>query len=105
MDISTADLQSSAPTFQHQSEALRQAAQTLRTTLDNLGAPWGGDEQGREFENAYAPNWAAIEQSVGVLVEGLASIHLAMKKMAEGHAGNEALTEGMFKPHDSRGGR
>jgi uncharacterized protein YukE len=96
LDISTADLKASAPTFQTQSEKLRKAASTLREKLDALGAPWGGDEQGRTFGDAYTPHRTDIERAVGVLVTGLASIHQAMDDMADGHVDNEAAIEGMF---------
>ncbi len=95
-DISTADLKASAPTFHTQSETLRRAASTLTEKLDALGAPWGGDEQGRTFGDAYTPHRATIERSVGILVAGLASIHQAMDDMADGHVDNEAAIEGMF---------
>lgn len=96
LDISTADLKASAPTFHTQSEKLRRAASTLREKLDALGAPWGADEQGRTFGDSYEPHRATIERSVGILVAGLASIHQAMEDMADGHVGNETAIEGMF---------
>ncbi|WP_338018169.1 hypothetical protein [Streptomyces taklimakanensis] len=96
LDISTADLKASAPTFHTQSEKLRQAASTLKEKLDALGAPWGGDEQGRTFGDSYEPHRTTIERSVGILVAGLASIHGAMEDMADGHVDNEAAIKGMF---------
>jgi len=96
LDISTADLKASAPTFHTQSEKLRKAASTLKEKLDALGAPWGGDEQGRTFGDAYTPHRTTIERATGILVAGLASIHQAMDDMADGHVDNEAAVKGMF---------
>ncbi|MEU0744004.1 hypothetical protein [Streptomyces sp. NPDC006134] len=105
MDISTDGLKSAAPIFHRESEALRKAAHALSTTLDGLGAPWGGDEQGKEFENAYAPNREKVEKAVAILVEGLAGIGDAMKGMADGHIDNERLIEGMFTQAGRKGDR
>jgi hypothetical protein len=96
LDISTDDLHSTAPAFSAQSKALREAAAKLKTTLDGLGAPWGGDEQGTKFHDAYAPQRRLIEKTAAILAEGLESIHLGMKDMADGHINNESLVEAMF---------
>ncbi|WP_332888257.1 WXG100 family type VII secretion target [Streptomyces carminius] len=96
LNISAADLKASAPTFDTQSEKLRRAAATLKERLDALGAPWGGDEQGRTFGDAYAPHRESVERAAGILVAGLAGIHQSMNDMADGHVDNEAAIEGMF---------
>lgn len=96
LDISTDDLRSTAPAFAAQSDALRQAAARLKSTLDGLGSPWGDDKQGKKFEAAYGPNVTKIEHVVGILVQGLASIHEAMADMADNHVDNENLVKSMF---------
>lgn len=97
LDIKTADLKKSAPDFHKQSEALRKAAHTLMTNLAELGHPWGDDEQGAKFGDAYTPQIERIEKSTAILVTGLASIHTAMTDMADGHIDNEALIAAMFR--------
>ncbi|MGP4001326.1 WXG100 family type VII secretion target [Streptomyces sp. 8N706] len=98
------DLKDAAPVFYRQSETLRIAAKTLQTKLDSLGSPWGGDEQGNQFRDAYVPNRASIEKAVGILVEGLASIHDAMKDMADGHIENDELVKSLFTGVDRKAG-
>ncbi|MEV4334824.1 hypothetical protein AB0K02_30635 [Streptomyces sp. NPDC049597] len=107
LDIKTADLKASAPTFQEQSAALRLAARTLAEKLGELGTPWGDDEQGSQFADIYLPHVKQIKKSTGILIDGLASIHLAMTDMADGHIENEALIAAMFarlKPENGRDG-
>jgi uncharacterized protein YukE len=96
LDISTKDLKSAAPTFQTQSGELLKAALALGTKLDGLGQPWGGEEQVREFAEKYAEQRSSIESAVGVLVQGLASVHAAMADMADGHVDNEDAIRGIF---------
>ncbi|MFF3458962.1 hypothetical protein ACFYXH_32525 [Streptomyces sp. NPDC002730] len=97
LNISTQDLKKAAPTFQEQSTALANAAKALKESLDGMGSPWGDDEQGQKFGDAYSPKRKEIERAVGVLALGLKSIHAAMTDMADGHIENEKLIEGMFK--------
>ncbi|MER5685329.1 MULTISPECIES: hypothetical protein [unclassified Streptomyces] len=96
LDISTHDLKVAAPTFSKQSSDLSDALVALKTALGNLGSPWGDDKQGKAFHAAYAPNEKAIKQSAGILVDGLASIHLALTDMADGHIDNDELVRQMF---------
>lgn len=96
LDISTEDLKKAAPAFAKQGQALAEAAATLKRTLDGLGAPWGDDEQGAKFGDAYTPKRTEIERGVGILALGLKSINAAMVDMADGHIDNEKLVEGMF---------
>ena len=96
MDISTGDQHATAPTFHHQSKALQEAASALKTALDGLGAPWGNDEQGMKFHDAYAPHRTSIAKATAVLVLGLESIGVGMRDMADGHVDNESLVEAMF---------
>ncbi|MEU0394521.1 hypothetical protein ABZ208_17435 [Streptomyces sp. NPDC006208] len=96
LNISTTDLKKAAPTFQEQSTALANAAKALKESLDALGSPWGDDEQGQKFGDAYTPKRKEIEKAVGILALGLKSIHAAMTDMADGHIDNEKLIEGMF---------
>ncbi|UYQ62618.1 hypothetical protein [Streptomyces peucetius] len=104
LDIKTADLKASAPTFQEQSAALQLAAKTLAEKLGELGTPWGDDEQGSQFADTYLPHVKQIKQSTGILIDGLASIHLAMTDMADGHIENEALIAAMFARVKADGG-
>ncbi|WP_240649106.1 hypothetical protein [Streptomyces sp. Z26] len=96
LDISTKDLKSAAPTFGTQSGELLKAAEALGTKLDALGRPWGGEEQVAEFASKYTAQRASIENAVGILVQGLASVHVAMTDMADGHVDNEEAIRGMF---------
>ncbi|MFJ2443204.1 MULTISPECIES: WXG100 family type VII secretion target [unclassified Streptomyces] len=96
LDISTQDLKKAAPTFQEQSKALGDAAKALKKSLDALGSPWGDDEQGQKFGDAYSPKRTEIEKGVGILVLGLRSIHAAMTDMADGYVDDDKLVEGMF---------
>ncbi|MFD5413421.1 hypothetical protein [Streptomyces nojiriensis] len=40
---------------------------------------------------------ARIEESAGIIKDGLASIHTAMTDMADGHMENDALIGAMFR--------
>ncbi|MFF5446966.1 hypothetical protein [Streptomyces sp. NPDC012888] len=104
LDIKAADLKASAPTFSAQSEALRKAADELHKALQGLGKPWGDDERGEEFDAVYSPALEKIKKSTGILVEGLASIHVAMADMADGHIENDALVASMFTRIPPQGG-
>ncbi|MFK4222817.1 hypothetical protein [Streptomyces sp. NPDC019890] len=96
LEIHTADIKLTAPVFHTQAQNLSTALTTLVTTLDGLGAPWGDDEQGKKFYDAYHPQQKAIERAAGTLVLGLTSIHEAMADMADGHVDNDELIAGMF---------
>jgi hypothetical protein len=96
LEIHTADIKLTAPVFHEQAKNLSKALTTLVTTLDGLGAPWGDDEQGKSFYDAYHPQQKAIERAAGTLVLGLTSIHEAMADMADGHVDNDELIAGIF---------
>ncbi|MFF1481469.1 WXG100 family type VII secretion target [Streptomyces sp. NPDC058301] len=105
LDIKTADLKATAPTFHEQSVAVERALATLRASLATAGAAWGDDDPGTKFHDKYGPLVTRIEQSAGIIKDGLASIHLAMSDMADGHIDNDALVGSMFrravpKPHE-----
>jgi uncharacterized protein YukE len=78
-----------APAFATASSELQTALATLTTALSGLGAPWGGDDQGREFAKAYTPQHDALIKSFGTLVEGLASINDGLAA----HASNHQVTD------------
>ncbi|MEV6398027.1 hypothetical protein AB0M39_25180 [Streptomyces sp. NPDC051907] len=105
LDIKTADIKASAPGFHTQSEALRTAAVTLKQELDALGAPWGGEEEVAKFRDAYGKNLENMENSAAILVQGLASIHVALTDMADGHIDNEKLIRAMFSKADRKDAR
>ncbi|MGW8376910.1 WXG100 family type VII secretion target [Streptomyces sp. ODS28] len=96
LDIKTEDLKAAAPTFHKQSEHLQTALHQLQTKLAELGSPWGGDEQGQKFAHQYNPHKQQIEKAAGILVEGLASVHEAMKDMADGHIDNDEAVKSLF---------
>ncbi|KJY42386.1 hypothetical protein VR41_08050 [Streptomyces sp. NRRL B-1568] len=96
LDIKAADLKSTAPTFKEQSGKLHEALTALTHALHNLGKPWGEDDQGKRFQDAYEPAHTKIEGVTKVLVEGLASIHEAMVDMADGHIENDKHIAAMF---------
>ncbi|MFG2596396.1 hypothetical protein [Streptomyces sp. NPDC048462] len=97
LDIKTADIKATAPVFHTQGKNLSTALTTLVTTLDGLGAPWGDDEQGKKFGDAYSLQQKAVERAAGILVLGLVSIHEALADMADGHVDHDELISGMFK--------
>ncbi|MGW4855314.1 WXG100 family type VII secretion target [Streptomyces sp. NPDC004288] len=97
LEIKTADLKATAPTFHDQSVALGTALGALRASLAKAGAAWGDDEPGQQFHDTYGPIVERIQHSAGIIKEGLASIHTAMTDMADGHIENEALIEAMFR--------
>ncbi|WP_419998342.1 WXG100 family type VII secretion target [Streptomyces boninensis] len=96
LGISVTDVKAAAPAFSEQSRALYEAASRLQTKLAGLGKPWGGDDKGQEFERALEPQALEVDRAVGILIEGLASVHAAMKDMSDGHVDNEAAIKGMF---------
>ncbi|MFD9485325.1 hypothetical protein ACFWBX_15305 [Streptomyces sp. NPDC059991] len=96
LDIKTADLKLSAPVFHEQAKNLSTALTNLVKALDGFGKPWGDDEQGSAFGDAYEPQQKAIERGAGILVLGLTSIHEAMIDMSDGHVDNDELIAGMF---------
>lgn len=96
LNISTQDLKEAAPTFEEQGKALGDAAKALKESLAVLGSPWGEDEQGQEFGDAYSLKRKELERGVGILVAGLRSIHAAMTDMSDGYVDDEELIEGMF---------
>jgi uncharacterized protein YukE len=103
LDIKTADLKASAPTFGEQSRELKEALTALTTALDGLGSPWGDDDQGKAFAALYKPAHTKIENSTKILITGLASIHDAMADMADGHVDNETLVAAMFTKKGVKG--
>ncbi|WLW52852.1 hypothetical protein [Streptomyces sp. YU58] len=107
LDIKIADIKATAPHFEHESVALAHALTKLRTALAAAGSPWGDDDQGTAFHQAYGPHVTQIEHAAQILVDGLASIHTAMVDMADGHIDNERLVRSMFSrigvPHDTGG--
>lgn len=113
LDIKTADLKATAPTFHEQSVAMERALSTLAGSLAKAGAAWGDDAPGEKFHDQYGPLIARIDKSARVIKNGLASINLAMVDMADGHIDNDALIGSMFrKPvprpnqqHDDAGNR
>ncbi|MFG1805199.1 WXG100 family type VII secretion target [Streptomyces sp. NPDC049040] len=113
LDIKLADLQTSAPQFLTHSSDLATALAKLQGGLAAAGSPWGGDDQGKQFEDQYVPNVTSMTMAAEVLALGLASIHDAMVDMADGHVGNEELIRLMFSrngpkpeppPHTAGGG-
>ncbi|GHB50059.1 hypothetical protein GCM10010331_42110 [Streptomyces xanthochromogenes] len=108
LDIKVADVKLTAPVFHEQAANLSTALTNLVHALDGFGAPWGDDEQGKAFHDAYAPQQKVIERAAGTLVLGLVSIHEAMVDMSDGHVDNDQLIAGMFtkvkKSTDGAGG-
>ncbi|MCX5388205.1 hypothetical protein [Streptomyces sp. NBC_00083] len=91
LDIKTADLKATAPTFHEQSVAVELALSALATSLATAGAAWGDDNPGKAFHDLYGPLIARIDKSARVIKDGLSSINLAMVDMADGHIENDAL--------------
>ncbi|MFD9630654.1 hypothetical protein [Streptomyces violascens] len=97
LDIKTADLKATAPTFHEQSVAVERALSTLGTSLAKAGAAWGDDDPGEQFHDKYGPLIARIDKSARIIKDGLASINLAMVDMADGHIDNDALIGSIFR--------
>ncbi|MHB9862276.1 hypothetical protein [Streptomyces sp. YIM S03343] len=105
LHIKIADLKATAPAFDTESVALGRALHKLKLALAEAGSAWGDDDQGTAFHKAYGPRLHQIEGATKILTQGLASIHLAMSDMADGHIDNEELVRAMFAkinvgPHD-----
>ncbi|WP_063774918.1 WXG100 family type VII secretion target [Kitasatospora azatica] len=83
--IHPGDVQAVAPTFSQQSASLQTALESLKQSLTGLGAPWGDDKQGKEFGDAYSPPHDSVIASIGVLVQGLESIHDGLAAHADNH--------------------
>ncbi|MET7566942.1 hypothetical protein ABZT04_00325 [Streptomyces sp. NPDC005492] len=103
-DIKIADLKATAPHFQTHSTDLAKALTKLKTALGAAGSPWGDDDQGTAFHNAYGPHVTQMENAAQILTDGLASIHQAMTDMADGHIDNEELVRAMFSKVSVKGG-
>ncbi len=48
-----------------------------------MGAPWGNDEQGKQFAAGFLPNREKIDKALKVLVQGLASIDPALRALED----------------------
>ncbi|MET7542898.1 hypothetical protein [Streptomyces sp. NPDC005507] len=106
LDIKIADLKATAPHFHTHSTELAKALTKLKTGLAAAGSPWGDDKQGMQFHGHYGLNVKKMKHAAEILALGPASIHDAMKDMADGHIDNEELIRSMFSkikatPHDS----
>jgi len=113
LDIQIADLKATAPKFLTHSSDMATALTKLQKSLAAAGSPWGGDDQGKQFEDQYLPHVTSMTMAAEVLALGLASIHDAMADMADGHVDNEELVRLMFSrnrtkpeppPHTAGGG-
>jgi uncharacterized protein YukE len=90
-------MRSVAPQFATQSARLDKALGALKDTLDGLGAPWGDDKQGKQFGHAYTPQRDTIIKAVGILVEGLGSIHDGLSAHADNHTDADRHNANAFK--------
>ncbi|MEW1866279.1 hypothetical protein AB0399_38885 [Streptomyces sp. NPDC088194] len=72
LDIKLADLQTSAPQFLTHSSDLATALAKLQGGLAAAGSPWGGDDQGKQFEDQYVPNVTSMTMAAEILALGLA---------------------------------
>ncbi|GAA1966569.1 WXG100 family type VII secretion target [Kitasatospora viridis] len=95
--VHPADILTAAPDFTTQSDRLKSAVTNLESTLKGLGSPWGADDQGKKFGDAYNPQHTALVKSLGVLVQGLASVHLGLESMAGNHQGADTTAATSMK--------
>ncbi|MCX4747619.1 hypothetical protein OG455_19205 [Kitasatospora sp. NBC_01287] len=95
--VHPADILTAAPDFTTQSDRLGSAVTNLESTLKDLGSPWGADDQGKKFGDAYDPRHTALVKSLGVLVQGMASIHLGLEAMAGNHQGTDTTAATSLK--------
>ncbi|MCX4748163.1 WXG100 family type VII secretion target [Kitasatospora sp. NBC_01287] len=86
------EILAAAPQFTSDSENIKAAVANLESTLGRIGSPWGADKQGKAFAAAYTPQHTQLIQSMGVLVQGLASIHLGLEAMAGNHQGADTAS-------------
>ncbi|MFC5252976.1 WXG100 family type VII secretion target [Streptomyces nigrescens] len=102
-NIDTHQLKTAAPTFHRESVALQKATEKLKHSLAALASPWGDDEQGQKFRDAYTPHRDQIDRAARALVQGLASIQKSMKDMADNHEEADRSSASGFKD-GGRGG-
>lgn len=74
LQIDPAQIKGSIPAFTTQAEHLRTAVAAFKAELAGLGAPWGNDENGREFGATFVQNQTAITTGGDNLAQGMASI-------------------------------
>ena len=97
ISIHPAEIQAQAPVFGRESDQLAQALATLQRSLAALGEPWGGDKQGTEFAAAYTPQHDSIVKAIGVLVQGLESIHDGLNVNVANHVDGDAHIAGTIR--------
>ena len=68
--------------FTDDAEQLASALGRLRSHLHALGDYCGGDDQGRQFAQAYDPKVAMVDQALQNLTHGLADIARGLEVMA-----------------------
>ncbi|MYW05951.1 hypothetical protein [Streptomyces sp. SID3343] len=91
------DIRAAIPKFVAEAERLRVAADAFRSELAALGAPWGDDENGREFGTTFAQNQTVIVDGAGVLAQGLASIPPTLEAMVSNTVDRDEANAKMWR--------
>ncbi len=82
-NIRPESLVSASQQFQRSGDELAQAIQTLQARVLGAGAPWGRDEMGSVFAEAYAECSSMGLQAMQHLADQLASIAEGLQQMGQ----------------------
>ncbi|MGW2342278.1 WXG100 family type VII secretion target [Streptomyces sp. NPDC001661] len=94
--MDTGELSDAAPVFHCRCDQLHGALHTFHSRLSVLGAPWGEDEQGSDFQAKYGPARGGLDRAGATLVIDLESTGDALKAMSDNHDENELATKDAF---------
>lgn len=81
-DVQPDTLRDAASTWRREAPEVAGALNRLRTRLDGLGEPWGGDEPGRAFGAQYQPNARKLMGAIEKLADGLGNVADGLDLMA-----------------------
>ena len=91
-----------APKFVGVAHEVETALERLQSRLAGLGAFWGDDEQGDTFAAQYVPNASTVQRASANIVEGLASIAVALEVHADNHTKTDEALSRVFDPGPRR---
>ena len=84
-EVRPAALHGAAGVLSAESDALHEAAATLATRLDGIGACWGDDVVGERFAVRYRPAAQTVLTNLGALSSGLGHIAAALRAVADNY--------------------
>lgn len=97
--VQPSDLEEAAPQFTNAASDLRQAFQSLGSSLARLGACWGNDKPGSQFGAGYEAKARDLEQALANIARGLDSIGEGVGTMAANYRGAEGANVSRFTPN------